>query len=526
MMIVIESLGGLGLFLLGMITMTDGLKLLAGDTMRRAMMIFTKSPLSGAITGALSTAILQSSSATTVAAVGFVGAGIISFSQALGIIFGANIGTTFTGWLVAILGFKLKLGTFMLPVIFLGVILRLIRKDNWSYVGMAMSGFGLVFIGISVMQEGMGGLPSIINPQDLPSGSLLANLKLVALGALATAITQSSSAGVAATMTALVAGAIDFEQAASLVIGMDVGTTITAALATIGGSVGAKRTGLSHVIYNIFTAAGALIFLSLYIKFINTLYPNLTTSDMGIVLVGFHSLFNILGVIIVLPFTHKFAKMIEHMIGASNILDKKLGESLLVQSELALSNVRDVLLYYAQVLFLEVENLLSQHKYKKINMSQIQDELNTVQIFLDKIEISEQESQRERLVSLLHTLDHLQRLHERCDEDALRARRAFGAIETKIASHKLISTLDSIKGLLEKKEWLEAQKVCDTLEKWTQEEEETIRTQVITKVASGVLDTYQATEIFESIRWMKRVSKHISHIVKYLNQELIASVKQ
>lgn len=500
--------------------MTDGLKLLAGDAMHRSMMIFTKSPLSGAMTGALSTAILQSSSATTVAAVGFVGAGIIPFSQALGIIFGANIGTTMTGWLVAIFGFKLKLGTLMLPIVFLGVFLRLVRKDSWAYVGMAIAGFGLVFVGISVMQEGMGSLPSIINPQDLPSGSILENLKLVALGILATAITQSSSAGVAIAMTALVAGVIDFEQAASLVIGMDVGTTITAALATIGGSVGAKRTGLSHVIYNIFTASGALLLLKPYMLLIQTLYPELLVQDAGIALVGFHSSFNILGVIIVLPFTHKFAKMIERIVGTNTIVEKKLDESLLAKSsDQAISNVHYVLLYYAQVLFQEVENLLSQQKKKKISLLQVQDELNIVQNFLEKIDASKEEQQREGVIALLHALDHIQRLHERCDEDAIRAKRAFGDIETKHAGSELISTLRDIRVLLENKQWLEAQKISDTLEDWTKKEEDIIRGKVIAKVASGAIDTYKATEIFESIRWMRRVSRHISHIVRYLSQK-------
>lgn len=525
-MIVIEFIGGLGLFLLGMITMTDGLKVLAGDTMRHAMIIFTKSPFSGAMTGAVSTAILQSSSATTVAAIGFVGAGIIPFSQALGIIFGANIGTTMTGWLVAILGFKLKLGTLMLPVIFIGVFLRLMRKDSWAHVGMAMAGFGLVFVGISFMQEGMSGLPSIINPQDLPSGTILAKLKLLLIGILATMITQSSSAGVATAMTALVAGVIDFEQAAVLVIGMDIGTTVTAALATIGASLGAKRTGLSHVIYNLFTGLGALFFLTPYISLTKSVFPEILTNNAEIALVGFHSSFNILGVIIVLPFTQKFAKMIEHMIGANNILEKKLDKSLLVQSNLAISNAQYVLLYYAQVLFRQTQNLLGRYTSKKVNMSQIQEELNTVQNFLDSIEVPEQGKQKERLVSLLHALDHLQRLHERCDEDAIRGLRALDSKETKEACIKFINSLDSIRNLLHKKQWEEALKTSEELFVWIKEEDDLMRERVILNTANGIIDTYMATEIFETIRWMRRVSRHISHIIKYLNLELMAREKE
>ena len=145
---IVQVLGGLGLFLLGMIIMTEGLRELAGDMIRSALMRFTSSPVTGAATGAISTAILQSSSATTVAAVGFVGAGLMTFDSSLGIIFGANIGTTITGWLVALFGFKLKLGTIMLPLILAGAILRLFAAGRLSSTGYALAGFGLIFVGI------------------------------------------------------------------------------------------------------------------------------------------------------------------------------------------------------------------------------------------------------------------------------------------------------------------------------------------------------------------------------------------
>ncbi|MCK5336413.1 MAG: Na/Pi symporter, partial [Gammaproteobacteria bacterium] len=147
-----------------MVIMTDGLRTLAGDTIRTALMHITRTPLSGAVTGAVSTAILQSSSATTVAAVGFVGAGLMSFSGALGIIFGANIGTTITGWLVVLLGFKLDLAAVLMPLILLGVVLRLFAKGRLSTIGFSIAGFGLIFVGISLMQDGMSGLQNIVTP--------------------------------------------------------------------------------------------------------------------------------------------------------------------------------------------------------------------------------------------------------------------------------------------------------------------------------------------------------------------------
>jgi phosphate:Na+ symporter len=168
-LIIVQIAGGIGLFLLGMIVMTDGLRALAGHAMRAVLMRFTKSPLSGALTGAISTAILQASGITTVAAVGFVGAGLITFPESLGIIFGANIGTTFKGWIITLLGFKLNLESIFLPIVFIGAILRL-SKARLANIGYSL-GFGLVFVGLTFMQESMSELHGFIS-FDRPADTL------------------------------------------------------------------------------------------------------------------------------------------------------------------------------------------------------------------------------------------------------------------------------------------------------------------------------------------------------------------
>ena len=153
---IFQAIGGLGLFLIGIIILTNGLRDLAGDAMRSALMRFTHSPVSGALTGSITTAILQSSSATTVAAIGFVGAGLISFSESLGIIFGANIGTTVTGWIVVLLGFKLQIVNIMMLFVLLGALLRLFAKNRLATFGYTLAGFSIIFVGIAMMQQGMG----------------------------------------------------------------------------------------------------------------------------------------------------------------------------------------------------------------------------------------------------------------------------------------------------------------------------------------------------------------------------------
>ena len=313
--------------------MTDGLKSLADERLRKILARSTRKPLSGVCTGAATTAMLQSSSATTVAAVGLVHVGLLTFSESLGIIFGANVGTTLTGWLVALLGFKLKLGEMMMPVILVGVLIRLTSRGRLSAVGTALAGFGLIFVGITFLQHGMAGLQGIVTPDSFPSDTRTGRLLLVLIGIAITLVTQSSSAGVAAAIAAVYTGTISLNQAAAMVIGMDLGTTATAAMATIGGNVQARRTGLAHVIYNMMTAVGAFLMLTPYFFLLRRCWPELESSDPEIALVSFHTFFNALGVLAVLPFTRSFARLMERLIPEQgNPLARRLDKKSACQS--------------------------------------------------------------------------------------------------------------------------------------------------------------------------------------------------
>lgn len=518
-------MGGLGLFLLGMIIMTDGLHALAGNVIRAGLMRFTRNPVSGAMTGAVSTAILQSSSATTVAAVGFVGAGLMAFPEALGIIFGANIGTTITGWLVVLLGFKLKLGTLVLPFILLGAILRLFSNGRLAMAGYAMAGFGLVFVGITVLQDGMSHIQTMIRPELLPEDSFTGRIKLVVIGMIATIITQSSSAGVAATLTALYAGAVNFHQAAALVIGMDIGTTFTALMAAIGGSLEARRTGISHVIYNVCTAAGALLFISPYIWLWETIAHGALLQHAEIALVGFHSMFNFLGVIIVLPFTRQFASLIIKIVPGNELrLTEKLDHSLIDQPAMALGvllpTVRAelfALLTYINTLLVEAGN------GKKVSLAELQQSLDRTHVFIDEIQLNPgEEANWKGLVALVHTLDHLQRLHERCEEEEERAVTARKTPELAEYRNLLITTIHKIMEDLEQyrpgKAAHRAEKTSNTIS----QQAENLRETLMNKVASGALDIPEATEYFQAIRWLRRVGSHVARITYHYNQAVLS----
>ena len=525
---IFQALGGLGLFLLGIIILTDGLRSLAGDAMRSALMRFTHSPLSGALTGIVTTAILRSSSATTVAAVGFVGAGLISFSESLGIIFGANIGTTITGWIVVLLGFKLQIVNIMMLFVLLGALLRLFAKNRLATFGYSLAGFSIVFVGIAMMQQGMGAFSEIITPELLPPDTFLGRLKLVAFGIIFTAITQSSSAGVAVALSALFVGSINFEQAAALVIGMDVGTTITAALATIGQSIEARRTGFSHVIYNIMTAIGAIFLITPFIFIMDSVFPTALVENSEICLVAFHSTFNILGLIIILPFTKHFASLMMKIIPPTKRLySNTLDDILLEQPSIALTAVQNSIHSEIIALLGHINAILGDSKAKRANIKQLQSELDKTHAYIDKITIgSESGAQWERLVAMIHTLDHMQRLHERCEEEEDRAITLKSGKHFSKERDIIILGVTSIIEDMSSKQWHKMFKHSRKTKSSLYKHLKNSRKMIVAKIARGEIDVEEGTDYLEGIRWLKRVSWHLSRISYHYEQALLATGKR
>lgn len=509
--------GGIGLFLLGMIIMTQALPMLAGQFMRKILMTFTRSPLTGAITGAISTAILQSSSSTIVAAIGFVSAGLLTYSESLGIIFGANIGTTITGWLVTVIGFKLKLGNLMYGLLFIGVLLRLTMRGRMQQLGMVLSGFSLIFIGIEILQTGMTDTQQILSGFFSSTDTLSGILRLVAVGMIFTTITQSSSAGVASALTALYTETISFEQAAALVIGMDVGTTFKAALASVGGSISARRTGFSHVIYNFMTACGALLLLTPYIAIWNAISDTALQENAQFALVGFHSIFNILGVIIVLPFTSNFAHLIMRMIpDKADEYTQPLDHKLLNQPDLALTAVIASIRYEILALFNHTLSMLSREDKSSINLTDLQHAIDETQNYADLIHIERSNQLNwDNLVSVMHTLDHIQRLHERCSEDQDRATTAKYSEPLQDDINHLYTSLQLIIGYIEINDWNMAYHDAISTAIKISTHSRTMRHAIIASIAEGELDISSGTSQLEAIRWLRRVSAHILKIAHH-----------
>ncbi|SFI88855.1 Na/Pi cotransporter family protein [Celeribacter neptunius] len=507
---IVNALGGVGLFLFGMIWLTDGLKELAGPALRRALARFTRTPLSGAMTGAVSTALIQSSSATTVTAVGFVSAGLLSFPQALGIIFGANIGTTATGWITAILGFKLDLGEISLPLIFLGALARMFGGPRLRSAGMALAGFALLFLGIEVMKSSLAGFEGLITPADFPQDSLLGRLALILLGALITILTQSSSAGVATALALLGAGAINLPQAMAMVIGMDVGTTVTAALASLGGSVAARRTGLSHVIYNLLTGVMAFFLLTPYSALIAL--PGLQL-DPQIALVAFHSSFNILGVVLILPFTRPFARLVTVLVrDKGSALTAALGKELLSDPALAFETANRTLERLVRAQFADLALRVRDPEPSRTDearLRSLREALSELRGFIDAIPQGKDDAARAaQRASMLHILDHLDRLHFRCMQDD-----PIAELGKEHRLRRLSRVLADVAARCETEDGLTAtESRLKKLRRLMRRQREIYRIDTMSRAARSGMPAEALSLRLEAMRWLHRVSYHLWRI--------------
>ena len=313
-------IGSLGLFLFGMRTMSDGIQKVAGDRLHAILNFMTGNRVMAILTGFAITAIVQSSSATTVMVVSFVNAGLLSLTQSIGVIMGANIGTTVTGWIVAILGFKVKMGNIALPLIGIGFILMLVKRFNKKDLGETLIGFGLLFMGLDYLKNSVPDIsahPEILQFVTQFTGhGFFSYLLFVLLGTVLTIIVQSSSAAMAITLTMAYAGWIDYPTAAAIVLGENIGTTVTAYLASIGTSVNAKRASRAHTLFNVFGVVWMSIVFTPFLNLVNYLVPGdvyASTSSLLLPahLAMFHTLFNITNTLISSFFVPQIAFLVK-----------------------------------------------------------------------------------------------------------------------------------------------------------------------------------------------------------------------
>ncbi len=319
--------GSLGLFLFGMKTMSEGIQKLAGDKMRSILGVMTSNKFMGVLTGFSVTSLVQSSSASTVMIVSFVNAGLLNLRQAFSVIMGANIGTTTTAWLLSLLGLsRFSIATYSLPLIAFSFPLLLMKKDGLKFLGELLLGFALLFLGLDFLKNSVPDLNS--NPEifeflaGLTEFGFWSTLIFLGIGTLITIVLQSSSATMALTLVLCSNGWISFEHGAAIVLGENIGTTITANLAAIVGNVSAKRAALSHTVFNMFGVMWMLLVLNTFTKGIDSFMVNILgfgspyTSALMIPigLSIFHSAFNIINTFFFLGFTNYVPRLVESII--------------------------------------------------------------------------------------------------------------------------------------------------------------------------------------------------------------------
>ncbi|WP_044203164.1 Na/Pi cotransporter family protein [Flammeovirga sp. OC4] len=378
----LKLVGALGLFIYGMKVMSEGIQNVAGDKMRNILSAMTSNKFAGVFTGFLITTIIQSSSATTVMVVSFVNAGLLSLTQSIGVIMGANVGTTVTAWIISILGFKVKMSKLALPIIAIAFPMMFSGSKRTKDWGNTLIGFAVLFIGLQMLKEAV---PSFSAEQlsfleTFQNLGIFAPAAFVIIGTLITIVVQSSSAAMALTLVLCNQGVIPFEIAAAMVLGENIGTTITANLAAVVGNTNAKRSARAHLIFNVTGVIWMLLVYPLFLKgvifFMNgyTEFGDPTTDPTAvpIALSIFHTSFNILNTSIMIFFVNAIKNVVVKMVPETEDQDEYslefISDGRPIANEAGVEQARNEIKRFAQIISKQTttaKNLFSSGKENK-----------------------------------------------------------------------------------------------------------------------------------------------------------------
>lgn len=505
---ILGFLGGIGLFLFGMEVMTAALRDLAGERLRRWLLRMTSTPLRGVATGTAITAAVQSSSAVTVMAIGFVGAGLLSFNQSLGVLYGANIGTTATGWIVAMVGVKLKIGTLALPVLFGAALMGILGEGRLARTGRMLAGLSLLFIGLDMMQAAMAGMEGRITPDLLPGEGWGGRMVLVALGLGLTAIMQSSSAGVALALVLLGSGAISFGQAAAMVIGMNLGSTLTGLLASIGGGVDMRRTALANVLFNVGTAMLAFPLLDAMTP---VLHATALGHDDQTALVLFHTGFNVLGAAVFLPLTGGFARLIRRLVPDRPVtLAAALDPGLMSDPGTALDAATRTVAAIAEATGAALRSALAPASQRDLRpLAALPDQAGparqALETWLAGLSIPpDRSADLQRMAALMHLTDHLTRLSARA--------RELDRIAHLADSPRLSRPARAVAAALTRNPGAaRAQRLADRVQGFARQH----RRGAMLREHAGMIDLPGVFRETDALRWLGRVADHAERIAYY-----------
>ncbi len=308
-------IAGIAIFLIGMHYMENGFRLFSGGALEIVLERFTSTTPRAITTGFLATSVVQSSSLVSVIIISFLSAQLIGLTQAIGVVFGSNIGTTTTAWLVSSFGLKIKIAHYALPMLIFGVVMQFSRNTSYKGFGSVLIGLGFIFLGIDYMKEGFETMKEGLDLTKYAVAGYAGIFIYILFGAVATVVIQSSSATMAIIITALATGQIDYISALSLAIGANIGTTVTAILGSLASNRNGKRLAVAHLIFNMATGVFAIIFIYQLRDLVDFLYPYLgiADDDDAMKLALFHTIFNVAGVLLVSPFTRQMVNFLESL---------------------------------------------------------------------------------------------------------------------------------------------------------------------------------------------------------------------
>lgn len=516
--------GGIGLFLLGMMLVTDGLKVAAGEKLRRIISRFTGGNLSAISSGAVITAILQSSSATTLATIGFVSAGLLTFRQAIGVVFGSNLGTTSTSWIVTLIGLKVDLSIIALPLVGIGILIKIFSGDKYSAIGFTLAGFGLVFVGIDTLQAGMKELAQQIDLSVFSGDSFLNLFVLVIMGVVMTVVMQSSSAAIATTLVALNSGAISLEQSVALVIGQNVGTTVTAALAAIGSTIAAKRTALVHVLFNVGTGILAFFIIPIVIVIVKLLDETTGLKDPVVTLAMFHTCFNLLGLLLFTPFIDRLAAFVIRLLPEKGlVLTRYLDPTVAKIPSVAIEAARRALVDTSVMVLGSIHQLLDEGPSVKMrsDLTTAITALSQVRSFFYLMpSLSVDSMEFRRYLSIIHSTDHLERtvsiiLQEGCIE-AVRQKDVFTPVTLKIMN-----------GIKYSVDWLQGEgmdKIASVVENVSQNVSQirkNRRAEILKAIAVGTIEPEAGNQEINGLICLDRLGYHIGRLIFHLEESSV-----
>ena len=535
---IINLVGGLALFLFGINKMSDSLQAVAGSEMRRILKVLINTPLKGVLVGLGVTALIQSSSATTVMMIGLVNTGIMTLNQAVGVVMGANIGTTITAQLIAF-----NIGQYAFLFVILGVILLFIRKnrvmEHWSQI---IIGFGLLFVGLNVMAAAVSPLQESVVMRNLMIKLATNPLLSILIGTAFTMLIQSSSASIGIVIVLASTGLIPFEGALYLVFGDNIGTTITAWLAAMSSGNTAKRVAMVHTLFNIFGTIifGTLTYLGIYTIFINWITPGNVYAGQNIArhIANGHTMFNVFNTLLFLPFANQLANLATKIIPPDKVETISLGEpkhlnyTIISNSDLAnnqsIKEMREMLRLVRMELMLAYQAFKERDYKKQMKVSKIEKAIDNLQreITLYLIAVNEKTNAEDiihKIPALLHTVNDIEKIGDFTEEINKILNEQITAPKQRLSSEfiamiddlysKLLYMLDlSIDYLVELKEDY-IYKIIE-MEGRINETHHYLREEILTQVQNGKCNAAGGLNTIDYLDEVEEIADKLKNLVK------------